>query len=139
MTAEGLSIDTGSGDVIVTAAAVGDVEIDTGSGDVRISLTRDIERLGAHGYTITDARGKGHRGARSAGWEENGNIRIEVVCNETVADAVVSHLREHYYDDYAMILFVGVWVLADSVRKGTSKVKGKAVAEATGEAVASRH
>lgn len=70
------------------------------------SLIRDIERLGAHGYTITDARGKGSRGTRNAQWEHSGNIRIEVVCDAAAADAISAHLRERYYDHYAMILFI---------------------------------
>ncbi|AOT05939.1 P-II family nitrogen regulator [Arthrobacter sp. U41] len=70
------------------------------------TLVRDIDRLNAHGYTITDARGKGHRGVRSAGWEANSNIRIEVVCDDQTAGAIASYLQEHYYQDYAMILFV---------------------------------
>lgn len=70
------------------------------------TLVRDIDRLNARGYTITDARGKGHRGVRSAGWEANSNIRIEVVCDEETADAIAAYLQEHYYKDYAMILFV---------------------------------
>ncbi|WP_026548810.1 MULTISPECIES: hypothetical protein [unclassified Arthrobacter] len=70
------------------------------------TLTREIDRLNARGYTITDARGKGHRGVRSAGWEANSNIRIEVVCDDRTAGAIAAHLQEHYYQDYAMILFV---------------------------------
>ena len=30
------------------------------------ALLRDFERLGAHGYTVTDARGTGSRGVRNA-------------------------------------------------------------------------
>lgn len=71
------------------------------------SLTRDIERLGAHGYTITDCRGKGSRGVRNASWEASGNIRIEVVCDTHTADAITTHLQAHYYDDYAMIMIIG--------------------------------
>ncbi len=70
------------------------------------TLMRDLDRLGAHGYTITDARGKGSRGIRNAGWEASGNIRIEVVCDSATAAAIASHLREHYYDNFAMILFM---------------------------------
>jgi nitrogen regulatory protein PII len=76
------------------------------------TLVRDIEHLGAHGYTITDARGKGRQGVRNAGWEANSNIRIEVLCDAGTASAIAAHLREHYYQDYAMTLFlvdVGVW------------------------------
>ncbi len=69
-------------------------------------LLRDLERLGAQGYTVTDARGKGRRGVRSSEWEAGSNIRIEVVCTGAVAEAIAKHLRDHYYDNYGMILFV---------------------------------
>lgn len=69
-------------------------------------LKRDLEQLGARGYTITNARGKGHRGARSAEWDVEGNIRIEVVCDEATARRIATHLQEHYYDNYAMILLL---------------------------------
>jgi len=70
------------------------------------SLVDDFERLGAHGYTITNARGKGHQGVRDAGWSTSSNIRVEVVCDATVAEAITGHFREHYYANYAMILFM---------------------------------
>lgn len=61
--------------------------------------------LGASGYTITDARGKGSRGIRDAGWKFGANIRIEVVCSETTATEIASFLQERYYENYAMIYF----------------------------------
>ena len=70
-------------------------------------LVGEIERLGAHGHTITDARGKGGRGIRNAGWNLSANIRIEVVCTAETAHAIAAALRERYYDNYAMILFIG--------------------------------
>ena len=70
------------------------------------TLIRNFERLGAHGYTITDARGTGGRGVRNASWEASGNIRLEVVCDAEKAGAIAAYLQEHDYDDYAMILFV---------------------------------
>ena len=69
------------------------------------SLVKDIERLGAKGYTIMDVRGKGSKGLRSAGWDANANIRIEVICGSAVADAISSHLQEKYYNDYAMVIY----------------------------------
>lgn len=69
-------------------------------------LTRDLVALGAHGYTITDARGKGDRGVRNAGWDASSNIRVEVVCDEATAERIVHHLREQYYANYAMILYL---------------------------------
>jgi nitrogen regulatory protein PII len=77
-------------------------------------LIRDIERLGARGYTVSEARGKGHRGVRDAGWDEARNIRMEVVCDEALAAAISAHLQKRYYENYAMISFVAdVAVLRD--------------------------
>lgn len=69
-------------------------------------LVRDLDSLGARGYTVSDARGKGSRGVRSSDWEASNNIRIEIVCQEETADAITSHLAQSYYADYAMIVFV---------------------------------
>ena len=70
------------------------------------TLTRDLDRLNAHGYTICDARGKGSHGLRNAGWEANSNIRVEVVCDEATAESIAEHLEGQYYRDYAMVLFM---------------------------------
>jgi hypothetical protein len=68
-------------------------------------LMRELEGLGARGYTVTEARGKGGRGVRSAGWDASSNIRVEVVCTAPVAAAIAAYLRQHYYENYAMILY----------------------------------
>ncbi len=70
------------------------------------SIGRDLTQLGARGYTITDARGRGDRGVRNAGWETSSNIRIEVVCNSDVANKISAHLEQHYYAHYAMIMYL---------------------------------
>jgi nitrogen regulatory protein PII len=72
---------------------------------LEVELCEILERLGATGYTVTNARGSGHRGIRDAGWSSSSNVRVEVVCNEEVAQRITNHLRDNYYDDYAMILF----------------------------------
>jgi len=69
-------------------------------------LLEDLQRLGAHGYTITDARGRGARGVRNSAWEASGNIRVEVVCDAATAEKIIAHLHANYYANYAMILFV---------------------------------
>ena len=73
---------------------------------IEASLTADLKRLGAGGYTIVDARGSGTRGIRDAGWASSGNIRVEVVCDEPTARRLARHLQDRYYDDYAMILLL---------------------------------
>ena len=42
---------------------------------------------------------------REGNWEANRNLRIEVVCDDATADRIAAGLREHYYDNYAMILY----------------------------------
>jgi nitrogen regulatory protein PII len=72
---------------------------------LEVELCEILEQLGATGYTVTNARGSGHRGIRNAGWSSSSNVRIEVICNQDVAQRIATHLRENYYNDYAMILF----------------------------------
>lgn len=68
-------------------------------------LVRDIKRLGAKGYTITDARGEGSRGVRASEWEGS-NIRLETIVSPAVADKILGHLAEVYFANYAVIAFV---------------------------------
>lgn len=44
--------------------------------------------------------------SRTTGWEHGANIRLEVVCEDSLARAIADCLRERYYDNYAMILFI---------------------------------
>lgn len=68
-------------------------------------LSRELEAIGAHGYTITDARGKGGSGSRNACWDADSNIRIEVICSESMARTIADLLQKKYYDNYAMVLY----------------------------------
>jgi hypothetical protein len=69
-------------------------------------LLAEFEALGVRGYTITEARGKGGRGTRHSDWAQEGNVRIEIVCEPALAERVAARLRERYYDHYAMILYL---------------------------------
>ena len=69
-------------------------------------LTRELENLGVLGYTITDARGRGSRGTRDATWEHGASIRLEIICDERLADAIAEFVRAHYYKKDAMVLLV---------------------------------
>ena len=51
-------------------------------------------------------RGRGSRGVRDAGWASSGNIRVEVVCDAVLAERIAEGLRDRFYDDYAMILYI---------------------------------
>lgn len=70
------------------------------------ALVTELEALGVKGFTITDARGKGSRGTRQSDWVQEGNIRVEVICDPTLADRIAGHVRDKFYANYAMILFL---------------------------------
>jgi hypothetical protein len=75
-------------------------------------LSRELEGLGVQGYTITDARGKGESGSRNAGWDADSNIRIEVICSESMSETIAQLLQEKYYPNFAMVMYChGVFVL----------------------------
>ncbi len=69
-------------------------------------LVADLEHLGAPGWTISDARGRGGRGVRSAGWDTEGNIQLEIICARELAERLAEHLQQRYYANYAMICFL---------------------------------
>lgn len=68
-------------------------------------LCQIVLSLGASGYTVTNARGSGSRGVRDAGWSTNSSIQVEVICGDEVAAKITEHLRDHYYENYAMVIF----------------------------------
>ncbi|WP_304638629.1 P-II family nitrogen regulator [Pseudomonas sp.] len=69
-------------------------------------LLKELEQLGAPGWTISDARGRGTRGVRSAGWANDGNIRVEIICNRELAERMAHAVQQRYYDNYAMVCFL---------------------------------
>ena len=68
-------------------------------------LLHQLEELGAKGYTLTEARGKGSQWVRASEWE-GPDLRIETLVGPEVADALVSYIAEHYFEHYAIIVYV---------------------------------
>ncbi|SFP53524.1 P-II family nitrogen regulator [Pseudomonas borbori] len=69
-------------------------------------LLADLEALGAPGWTLSDARGRGSRGVRSAGWDTEGNIRVEIICARDLAERLATHLQGQYYANFAMVCYL---------------------------------
>lgn len=64
-------------------------------------LVDDLRAAGALGWTITSAHGEGPRGRRVSDFE-GGNIRVETLVSEEVAERIWSRLAEHYFPNYAI-------------------------------------
>lgn len=65
----------------------------------------EITELGAKGYTITEARGKGTHGKRSGRWTQGGNIRIEVVGDGALCERIIQSLIAKYDVDYGLLMY----------------------------------
>lgn len=68
-------------------------------------LVRDLKKLGVRGYTVCRVRGEGMHGLRASQWEGE-NIKIEVIVNNELADAIGEHVAKYYFPDFATILYL---------------------------------
>jgi nitrogen regulatory protein PII len=64
----------------------------------------ELDELGIVSYTVSDCRGRGTRGVRSGAWSLSSNIRIEVMCDEEVAERLASALTQKYDKDYGLLI-----------------------------------
>lgn len=63
-----------------------------------------ILKLGAKGYTATDAHGQGARGLQPLDWE-GANTRLETLVSAEVAERIIGHLSENYFAHHGVIAF----------------------------------
>ena len=68
-------------------------------------LVEAITTLGAKGYTITEARGRGAHGLRSGKWSAGANIRIEVVGDADLCARIVERIQASYAHNYGLFMF----------------------------------
>ena len=68
-------------------------------------LIRDITGLGAKGFTITEARGRGSRGVRASEWEGK-NLKLESIVSSEVAVQILERLKAKYFEHYAVIAYL---------------------------------
>ena len=68
-------------------------------------LATDLERLGARGWTVLEARGKGSRGVRASAVDGT-NVQLETLVTAEVAERILAHVAERYFADYAVIAYV---------------------------------
>jgi nitrogen regulatory protein P-II 2 len=68
-------------------------------------LVREVRELGATGHTLSRVHGEGSRGVRASEWE-GGNIRIETLVGDDLADRILHHVAKNYFEHYAVVAFV---------------------------------
>ena len=68
-------------------------------------IVETAKKHGVSGYTILEARGEGGRGSRSADFEYNKNIKLEILCKSETADKICDEVRETYFEDYAVVIY----------------------------------
>ena len=66
------------------------------------SLIDTLKRLGASGYTLTEARGEGSRGRR-VGELPGDNVRVEVLVSPTVAAQILERVNATLFSNYAVV------------------------------------
>lgn len=80
-------------------------------------VARLIESVGASGYTVVAAGGKGSRGVRSSGRaaviDEFSNVKIEVItADRAKATRIADQVAERFFDNYSGIIYLeGVEIL----------------------------
>ena len=65
-------------------------------------ILRKVQELGATGYTYGECQGYGARGTRHDNVSGT-NVRIEVVCPDNVAIAIMTTISHDYFEHYACI------------------------------------
>ena len=70
-------------------------------------LAAALTAIGVSGYTALDCRGAGRHGSRPGDLGlQSRNVRIEVLCDDARADAIVERLQGQYFADWAIILYL---------------------------------
>ncbi len=68
-------------------------------------LIKEVMRLGARGYTVTEVKGGGSEGVREGAWDADRTVRMDVVCEPAVADTIAEYVLATYAPHYSMTLF----------------------------------
>jgi hypothetical protein len=65
------------------------------------TLLESFTRLGAQGYTIMECRGKGHHTVIPDPYTGQALVRIELLVQPKVADAIFDYLHREVFENYA--------------------------------------
>lgn len=80
---------------------------------LREQIVAKAMELGASGCTYQEVQGDGSRGARRDSFG-GVNVRMEIVCPQAVAEAILKHMSDTYFENYACI----AWLADVEVMRG---------------------
>lgn len=69
-------------------------------------IAPDLLAAGAKGYTVCEARGRGARGVQDARWLLSANVRMEILCQEDVAQRLVEMIVTKYSDNFGLVVYM---------------------------------
>ena len=76
-----------------------------GDETVKYRILKEVQEMGATGYTECMVHGTGARGIRPR-HAEPANAKIEVIVTPEVAEQIFQYIADHYFENYAMIAFL---------------------------------
>jgi nitrogen regulatory protein P-II 2 len=68
-------------------------------------LVATLRELGARGFSIIEGRGEGSRHAHATDLP-GANIRIESIVSSDVADRIMEHVAQRYFEHFSFIAYV---------------------------------
>ncbi len=69
-------------------------------------LVKKVQELGATGASFHRTQGVGSRGARHNDMFGE-NVQMKVVCSPAVAEKILQHVADNYFEHYAVVAWVG--------------------------------
>ena len=72
---------------------------------VERQIVKEVHDLGATGYTYTVVHGQGAKGTRPSHWE-GPNAKIEVIATSELAQRILEHVAQNYFEHYATIVYL---------------------------------
>jgi nitrogen regulatory protein PII len=73
----------------------------------RVLHEQVVELLKRHkvsGWTAQNVTGEGSRGLRASEWEGS-NVQIYTLVPETVADAIMEDIAQHYFENWSVVVY----------------------------------
>jgi nitrogen regulatory protein P-II 2 len=80
-------------------------------------LLEDLQRLGATGWSVSHARGRGSTGRHTSDWE-GPNVRIETIVTDATCSKIFDHLAQHYFEHYAVVAWASTVRVARPAKFG---------------------